>query len=146
MPLREQPAPTTTSDSAPLPEPPVVVMGIGVPASPVSTSLVIDNGVCVNPANVKTTELDVATAKAPDAALVAVTVQVVARDVDRTAAFTLHPAPVTAYVTAPDPEPPAVVSVKVESARVVRLAFEMANAFWAMPVNVNVTGLLAALA
>ena len=53
LPVSLHAAPTTTKVMTPVPDPPAVVTVMGVPASPLRTSLVMDNADCGTPAKMK---------------------------------------------------------------------------------------------
>ena len=132
-PLTLHPTPVAAYDTRPDPVPPVVVNGMGVPAGPDVEALEMRSAACAAPTNVKSTGAEVALANSPEPALVAVTVQVVGCDADSASTATTQPAPDTAYVTAPVPEPPDVVTVMGVPATPEVEVFEITNAAWATP-------------
>jgi hypothetical protein len=111
----------------------MVVKVMGVPAGPEVEALEMTSAACAAPTNVKSTGADVALVNRPEPALVAVTVQVVGCDADSASTAKLQPAPDTAYVTAPVPEPPDVVTVMGVPAIPEVEAFEITNAAWVTP-------------
>jgi hypothetical protein len=132
-PLTLHPVPVAAYETRPKPVPPAVPNVMGVPAGPEVEAFEITNAACAAPTNVKSTGAEVALANSPEPALVAVTVQVVGCDAERASIATLQPAPDTAYVTAPVPEPPDVVTVMGVPAIPEVEAFEITNAAWVTP-------------
>ncbi len=73
----------------------------------------------------------------PDAAFVAVTTHVAAPEAPKLASTTLQFVPVTAYVTAPDPDPPELVSaIGVPDTPAVEVLLTV-TAAWVAPANVK---------
>jgi hypothetical protein len=95
-PLMLQPVPETEYDMVPEPEPPEVVTPTGVPATPVLGEFVMTSETCAAAVNVNATGALDSARKIPEAALVAVTVHVVACVTVRMAPLMVQPVPETA--------------------------------------------------
>lgn len=92
----------------------------------------------------KTTVVLETFAYGPDPARVAITRHVAGRYADNRLPLSAQPAPVTAYVVAPVPEPPVDARRMGVPTYPVVLEFVMVNVLWATPANVNFTvGLVA---
>ena len=108
----------------PVPEPPAVVRVTDVPTGLVNAEFEIERVACA-PMKLKLTGADTACAKEISAAFVAVTVQIVAAVAPKVALVSVQLAPVTAKLTAPDPEPPVVVRVTAFPAVLVSVELEI---------------------
>ena len=110
VPDREQPVLTVANVSSPVPEPPLLVRVTVVPVTTGSVEVDTVSAACAV-AKVKVTSSLVAETKPDEYALVAFTEQVPVPERVRIVPVTVQPLLLVAKVTAPVPEPPALVIV-----------------------------------
>lgn len=144
VPDREQPSLTVANVTPPDPDPPLLVSVTVVPVTTGSVEVDTVSASCAV-ANVKVTASLVAETKPEEKALVAVTAQVPTPVRVTTAPVMVHPLLDDANVTAPVPDPPALVSVTDVPDTTTRVVFDTVSvACAAAQVRVRVALVLGA--